>query len=184
MDQYQHMDKFREANMPGCFNYDFGSANDNRLTEFAGNNGLGLIQKRLPKLTLTDSIEVDQVVKDKSRLVEFEEAYDYNTTSNVVKLLRYWKQVSNIYDLEFFINKLASSAFAIANVERMVLSGVPFYEDDGDESNFVSEMDEEDSNEEDEANQKAQMSKQGRGGRRGKAAINKFDDAGHYPLKN
>lgn len=49
--------------------------------------------------------------------------------------------MSNIYDLEFFINKLASSAFAISNVEKMVLSGVPFYEE-GDDALFGN-MDEE-----------------------------------------
>ena len=51
----------------------------------------------------------------------------------------------NIFDLEFFNNKLASSAFTIANVEKMVLSGVPFWED-GDDALF----DDSDENEEEE----------------------------------
>ena len=49
--------------------------------------------------------------------------------------MQYFKSVSNIFDLEFFTNKLASSAFTIANVEKMVLSGVPFWED-GDDALF------------------------------------------------
>jgi hypothetical protein len=188
LDLYLHMDKFKELNIPRSFDYDFGNANEDKLTEFAGNNQLELIQQRLPRITLTDSIDVDQVVKDRSRLVEFEEAYDYNSVSNVVKFLRYWKQVSNIFDLEFFINKLASSAFAISNVEKMVLSGVPFYDDDGDEQNVVSEIDDEDSNEDEEGNAALQRSKTVLNATAKRSTknseVNKFDDAGHNPLKN
>lgn len=49
--------------------------------------------------------------------------------------------MSNIFDLEFFTNKLASSANTIANVEKMVLSGVPFWEE-GDDSFFGESEDE------------------------------------------
>jgi hypothetical protein len=49
--------------------------------------------------------------------------------------LQYFKSISNIYDLEFFANKLASSANSMCNVEKMVLSGVPFWEE-GDDSLF------------------------------------------------
>lgn len=122
-------------------------------------------------LTLCDSIDVDQVVRDHGRLVEFKEAYDYNASSCVLRFLRYWKQVSNIYDLEFFTSKLASSAFAISNVERMVMSGVPFYEDDGEENNFMSDIEEDASNDDE-------------GARRRPREDNRFDQAGHNPLKN
>lgn len=47
----------------------------------------------------------------------------------------YFKSISNIYDLEFFTNKLSSSAISICNLEKMVLSGVPFWEE-GDDSLF------------------------------------------------
>jgi hypothetical protein len=180
-----HMDKFKEVNLPDCFNYDLGNSNENKPAEFASRNSLELIRKRLPKLTLADSIDADAVIKEKGRLVEFEQAYDYNSASNVVRFLRYWKQVSNIFDLEFFMNKLASSAFVIANVEKMVLSGVPFYDDEGDDSNFVSDLEENESDQEEEdaaAKKKAGVGKAGR--RSTKMSDNKFDDAGHNPLKN
>jgi len=60
--------------------------------------------------------------------------------------LSYFKSISNIFDLEFFINKLASSANTISNVEKMVLSGVPFWEE-GDDALF-GDMDEEEESEE------------------------------------
>ena len=86
------------------------------------------------------------MVKERFRLVEFSEAFDYNESGRLVRYLRYWKQVSNIFDLEFFVNKLGSSAFSIANVEKMVLSGVPFY-DEGDDALF-GDMDEAESEQE------------------------------------
>jgi hypothetical protein len=49
--------------------------------------------------------------------------------------LTYFKSISNIYDLEFFTNKLASSANSMCNLEKSVLSGVPFWEE-GDDSLF------------------------------------------------
>jgi hypothetical protein len=49
--------------------------------------------------------------------------------------LQYFKSISNIYDLEFFANKLASSANSMYNFEKISLSGVPFWEE-GDDSLF------------------------------------------------
>lgn len=49
--------------------------------------------------------------------------------------MTYFKSISNIYDLEFFTNKLASSANSMSNLEKCVLSGVPFWEE-GDDSLF------------------------------------------------
>jgi hypothetical protein len=40
--------------------------------------------------------------------------------------------VSNIFDIEFFTNKLGSSAKTISNLETMVLSGVTFWDEDDD----------------------------------------------------
>jgi len=97
-------------------------------------------------LTLTDSRDVDQIVKDKTRLVEFAEAFDYNQAGRALNYLSYFKSISNIFDLEFFTNKLASSANTISNVEKMVLSGVPFWEE-GDDALF-GDMDEEEESEE------------------------------------
>ena len=43
--------------------------------------------------------------------------------------------ISNIFDIEFFTNKLGSSANTISNLEKMVLSGVTFW-DEGDDTLF------------------------------------------------
>ena len=129
------------------------------------------IQKRHQKLTLINSRDVDAITKERSRLVEFAEAFDYESSGKVLKYMMYFKSISNIYDLEFFMNKLASSAFTISNVERMVLAGVPFWEEDdaallGDITDFTDE-DEENDEENDQ-----------------RADDNQFEEGGHRPLRN
>jgi hypothetical protein len=91
-------------------------------------------------------------MKEKARLVEFAQAFDYGTSGKAQHYLSYFKSISNIFDLEFFTNKLASSSNTIANVEKMVLSGVAFWEE-GDEALFA-DMDEGSESEEDEASPK------------------------------
>ena len=131
---------------------------------------------------MTDSRDVDRIVKEKSRLVEFAEAYDYLSGGRAVHYLSYFKSISNIFDLEFFTNKLGSSAHTIANVERMVLSGVPFWEE-GDDALF-GDMDEEEESEEDRSS-KQRGGQPGKGkGQKGGADDNQFDEGGHKPLKN
>ena len=68
---------------------------------------------------------------------------------------------------------MASSANTIANVEKMVLSGIPFWEE-GDDSFFGDSED--DNGSEDEGNSKEKKLEY----------INesKFEDGGHRPLKN
>ena len=109
---------------------------------------------------MTDSRDVDQIVKEKSRLVEFAEAYDYLSGGRAVHYLSYFKSISNIFDLEFFTNKLGSSAHTIANVEKMVLSGVPFWEE-GDDALFGDMDEEEESEEEEDFVQDAAVDKSG-----------------------
>ena len=78
---------------------------------------------------------MDQVQKDRGRLVEFEEAFDYNACGKLPQFFQYFKMISNIFDIEFFTNKLGSSANTMSNLEKNVLSGVTFW-DDGDDSLF------------------------------------------------
>jgi hypothetical protein len=99
------------------------------------------------KLTLADSRDIDATLKEKSRLVEFTEAFDYSLAGRASSYLSYFKSMNNIFDLEFFTNKLASSAKCIANLEKMVLSGVPFWEE-GDEALFGDMDDDEEESEE------------------------------------
>lgn len=129
------IDNFMKTNLPNCFNYQMGNLAENSMPEFVTKEGLAKIRSKIPKITLSDSRDVDAVQKERQRLVEFKEAFDYQTAGKIVNFLQYFKSIRNIFDLEFFNNKLASSAFTIANVEKMVLSGVPFWED-GDDALF------------------------------------------------
>lgn len=71
------------------------------------NEHLGLIKTKLPHLTLLDIKEADSASKDRLRLVDFREAF--NLTGNLaVKYLFYFRNLQNLFDLEFFLNKLPS----------------------------------------------------------------------------
>jgi hypothetical protein len=41
----------------------------------------------------------------------------------------YFRQLQNLFDLEFFFNKLPSRAHSMAGLEQAVMSGVPFWEE-------------------------------------------------------
>ena len=41
------------------------------------------------------------------------------------------RQFQNLFDLELFANKLPSLAYSIAGLEQNVLSGLPFWDEDG-----------------------------------------------------
>jgi hypothetical protein len=46
----------------------------------------------------------------------------------VFKYLYYFRQLNNLFDLEYFKNKLATRATSIATLEQSVMSGLPFWE--------------------------------------------------------
>ena len=94
---------------------------------------------------IRNRIEVETVVKEKYRLIDFSSSYDYLSSGKLPYYLSYFKHISDIFDLDFFTNKLASSAQTIANIEKMVLSGVPFWEE-GDEA-LLEDLGEEDQEE-------------------------------------
>ena len=167
--------------MPNNFNYFLGVPADKSLPEFICDDPLERVMTRVSKITLSDSRDLDATLKEKSRLVEFSEAFDYSTAGRTASYLSYFKSMNNIFDLEFFTNKLASSAKCIANLEKMVLSGVPFWEE-GDEALFGDMDDDEEESEE----EKAPVQQKGPPGKnRGKKGNDdKFDDDGHKPLKN
>ena len=68
--------------------------------------------------------------------MEFDQAYDYSSCGKLPLFYQYFKMISNIFDIEFFTNKLGSSVNTISNLEKMVLSGVTFW-DDGDDTLFA-----------------------------------------------
>ena len=52
--------------------------------------------------------------------------------------MQYWKSVSDIFDLEFFWNKLSSSSFAMMSLESNVKCGLPFWEEESTDFNMDS----------------------------------------------
>ena len=49
------------------------------------------------------------------------------------------RQFQNLFDLEFFANKLPSKSYSIAGLEQHVFSGLPFWEDGIDDENESDE---------------------------------------------
>lgn len=92
--------------------------------------------------TFTQTNDSDTMVRNKGRLVHFTEAFNYECLA--FKYLKYWRAASDIFDLEYFVNKLSTTAFTIATVERSILSGLPFW----DLLNEVEEQSESSSSEE------------------------------------
>ena len=73
------MEQFKTANMPDNFNYDLGVPADKTLPEFICQDVLVKITKKVQSLTLSFSRDTENVSKERGRLVEFEQAYDYST---------------------------------------------------------------------------------------------------------
>jgi len=72
--------------------------------------------------------------------VDFREAYNLKGNAHL-KMLYYFRNLQNLFDLEFFMNKLPSKTRGIAGLEHNVMCGLPFWEeaddamfgDDGDD---------------------------------------------------
>jgi len=79
-------------------------------------------------LTLLSVSESEAQSVEKNRFIDFVEAYDYQK-SKVVNYLMYFRQLQNLFDLEFFFNKLPSRSHSMAGLEQAVMSGVPFWEE-------------------------------------------------------
>lgn len=78
-------------------------------------------------------------MKEKLRLVDFREAY--NLKGNLtLKYVYYFRNLQNLFDLEFFLAKMPSRSRTIAGLEQYVNSGLPFW-DDGDDAIFGDEDD-------------------------------------------
>ena len=83
---------------------------------------------------MVDLKETDTSTKEKLRHVDFKEAY--NLTGNLtMKYIYYFRNLQNLFDLEFFCNKLPSNTRGIAGLEQNVMSGLPFWEE-GDDAIF------------------------------------------------
>lgn len=84
-----------------------------------------------------DIKDTEESVKRKGRYVDFKEAFHIQTY-DPLKYLYYFKQFTNLFDIEFFIHKLHSNAHSLAGLEMHVNSGLQFWED-REASYFVSD---------------------------------------------
>ena len=51
----------------------------------------------------------------------------------------YLRQFQNLFDLEFFANKLPSKSFSIAGLAQSVMTGLPFWDDFDDGEDLSSD---------------------------------------------
>ena len=126
---------FKTTNLDGLFKYELGDPTGEdslKKPEFSANDQLSLIRKRVPRLTTMDVKESREAARERGRYVDFKQSYDYSG-NYVVQHLYYMRQLCNLFDLEFFANKLPSKAFSIAGLEQHVMAGLPFWEE-SDES--------------------------------------------------
>ena len=64
--------------------------------------------------------------------MDFLEAFDYDSCGQALKYFGYFRAMVNNFDLEFFMSKLGASSKALVNLEKMVLSGSSFWEDEAE----------------------------------------------------
>lgn len=81
------------------------------------------------KPILTKTTDPESITKATGRLVFFKEAFPYK--SHAFKFLRYWRAAADIFDIEFFINKLQCTAFVLSSIEKQILCGLPFWDSGG-----------------------------------------------------
>lgn len=65
------------------------------------------MKARLPKLTAIDIKEADNAAKDRLRLVDFKESYNLKGNLTMLQIF-YFRNLQNLFDIEFFNNKLPS----------------------------------------------------------------------------
>lgn len=108
------------------------------LSEFTENNQRRLVKMRLPKLTPLDITQAESALGNHQRIVDFQECYKY-TGNRILSQMYYLRQFQNLFDLEFFANKLPSKSYSIAGLEQSVMSGAPFWDDFDDAEDLSSD---------------------------------------------
>lgn len=93
---------------------------------------------RLPKLTPLDITQAESALGNHQRIVDFQECYKY-TGNRILSQMYYLRQFQNLFDLEFFANKLPSKSYSIAGLEQSVMSGAPFWDDFDDAEDLSSD---------------------------------------------
>jgi hypothetical protein len=74
-----------------------------------------------------DLKEAEKNLEAKGRFVDFRHSYTIADTL-VFKYLSYFRNLQNLFDLEYFKSKLTTRSHSMAQLELSVSSGVPFWE--------------------------------------------------------
>ena len=115
--------EFNRLNYAGLYQFDFGDPDrrddeDRPIPpEWADNNQRKLIKARIPKLTPLDMTQADSSLATNGRAADFAECYQFGEGNRVLAQLFYLRQFQNLFDLEFFANKLPSKSYSIAGLE-------------------------------------------------------------------
>ena len=75
-----------------------------------------MLKKRLPTVTPVEAKDAEALAGTYGRLIDFKESflYDRNLTMSYIY---YMRNFQNLFDLEFFANKLPSKTYSIAGLE-------------------------------------------------------------------
>ncbi|CDW82479.1 UNKNOWN [Stylonychia lemnae] len=145
-------DQVRQLDLKHLYQFDIDLTSVNKkklIPNFKKNNQHKILQQRLTKMIHYESKDLENIYKEKQRFVEFQNSYSYqyhpNYTTNyqngqqisphLQSIVKYFKSLQNLLDLELFQNKIASNAQTLASLERNVLCGLPFWEE-GDDALF------------------------------------------------
>lgn len=84
--------------------------------EFWDNNHKKMIMSKVPKITCMNAKEIEGFIKEKGRITDFKQAYDYSKVK-VMNYLNYFHNLQNLFDLQFFMSKLGAKAHSICGLE-------------------------------------------------------------------
>lgn len=92
----------------------------------------GVMKSFHPVMSVMSIEEAEQSIAEFGRFVDYKEAPGVKKTL-VYKYLYYFRQLGNLFDLEYFRSKLAAKAKSIVTLEQSVMSGLPFWESKDDD---------------------------------------------------
>lgn len=101
------------------FDFDVGdvTGKDSGLRhQFWEDKHKAMIMSKVPKMNVMNSKEIDAFIKEKGRIADFKQAYDYSKTQ-AGKYLNYFHNLQNLFDLQFFMCKLGAKAHSICGLE-------------------------------------------------------------------
>lgn len=86
-----------------------------------------MIKQRCPNIKEIDLKEAEKNQETKGRFVDFRHSFTIADTL-IFKYLHYFRNLQNLFDLEYFKNKLSTRSHTMAQLELCVNSGLPFWE--------------------------------------------------------